>query len=169
MSERSFRQRKREPQSFQVTEKLYNIKTVSPCNTDILSAIESAESIIFGDPWSLRSLTDACADDTYSIIIAEANGKLAGYLISSHVADESELLRIAVLPEHRRRGIAKLLATHYTGKSCRHGITRFFLEVRRSNSAAQALYESLGYRHCGVRKAYYARPVEDAILMMRES
>ncbi len=74
---------------------------------------------------------------------------------------EFELLNIAVAPSHRGRGHARaLLAEMPAG--------RLFLEVRESNQAARALYESVGFRVTGKRKGYYAGPPEDGIVMESE-
>jgi ribosomal protein S18 acetylase RimI-like enzyme len=53
-------------------------------------------------------------------------------------------------------------------RAARAGARVALLEVRAGNVAARALYESLGFRACGVRREYYTAPVEDAVLMRRE-
>ena len=48
------------------------------------------------------------------------------------------------------------------------GIHRWMLDVRAGNDCAAALYRSFGFTEDGVRKNYYADPVEDAVLMSRQ-
>lgn len=150
-----------------MTEKLYNIKAVTETDTCELSAVAAAESLIFTDAWSAVSLASSAADPSYLLTVAVCDGAVAGYLIASFVADESELLRIAVLPTFRHRGAARALMAHYMNESDSRGVTRHFLEVRESNTAAVTLYESFGFNEYTRRRAYYRDPLENARLMMR--
>lgn len=77
------------------------------------------------------------------------------------VEAEAELLSIAVAPEYRRQGIAKLLLAQLPDLPV-------FLEVRVSNEGAIQLYESQGFRITGRRKGYYKLPPEDAFVMVRK-
>jgi ribosomal-protein-alanine N-acetyltransferase len=58
---------------------------------------------------------------------------------------------------------------HILDESSRSGATRAYQEVRRSNQAAQALYEHLGFTLAGVRRNYYTNPDEDALVLTRET
>lgn len=79
--------------------------------------------------------------------------------------DEGDILNIAVLPEFRRKGIARKLLRFILAEADRMGLERLILEVRESNLAARALYASLGFKVCGRCKNYYDKPREDALLM----
>ena len=80
---------------------------------------------------------------------------LAGFVLSRVVADEAEILTIAVAPEWRRRGIAtSLLGPHLHGLAAIQ-VSRLFLEVDTENTAARALYAHFGFELVGERKAYY--------------
>lgn len=94
--------------------------------------------------------------------IAESEGRISGYLVTREIAsDEVEILNLAVRPDRTRQGVASCLL-----KQLEVGPYRtVYLEVRESNFAARALYESLGYRQCGVRPQYYRNPDEDGIVM----
>jgi len=78
--------------------------------------------------------------------------------------DECELLYIAVVQAERGKGFAKMLMEHCHRELVALGAKSFFLEVRKSNSVAIALYEKLGYKKIAERKAYYADG-EDAMVM----
>jgi [ribosomal protein S18]-alanine N-acetyltransferase len=90
---------------------------------------------------------------------------VAGFIISRLVAGELHINNVAVRPEVRRLGVgAKLLAAVLSrGRS--QGARLVFLEVRAGNEAAQGLYRRCGFQVTGRRKAYYAQPAEDALLM----
>ena len=93
-------------------------------------------------------------------------GLVAAFLVGRRVAeDEFELLNMAVAVDQRRRGYGKALLldalARYQGM--------WFLEVRASNEAAQALYEVLGFHRSGRRRDYYRSPTEDAIEMSKLS
>ncbi len=93
---------------------------------------------------------------------------LMGYIIATDIADESELLRIAVAEKYRRSGIGKELMKAYTEDLKQH-CDKFFLEVRQSNQAAMSLYEKIGYKSISVRKDYYSNPKEDAVIYSMET
>jgi len=80
---------------------------------------------------------------------------------------EAELLRIAVVESHRRSGMAKHLMGACLADLVASGCTALRLEVRASNTPAQKLYETLGWRRMGTRKAYYSDG-EDALVYALE-
>lgn len=91
-----------------------------------------------------------------------------GFLLIWHVADEMHVHNVAVHPSHRRRGIARALMRQAEEYVREFGVARAFLEVRRSNVAARALYEAHGYRVTGERAHYYTDG-EDALEMAWEA
>ncbi len=88
----------------------------------------------------------------------------AGY---SAAADQADVIEVAVLLSCRRQGIARMLMEAILTDARLRGVQTIFLEVRVSNAPAIALYASLSFTRCGVRKNYYASPREDALLMCR--
>ena len=94
------------------------------------------------------------------------DGVLLGYGGISLVADEAEIITVAVAPASRRQGIARALMEHML-RLATGAKASVYLEVRTSNAPARALYRALGYAETGVRKNYYTSPREDAVLMMR--
>ena len=91
-------------------------------------------------------------------------GTLLGYLLFWHVVDELHLLNMAVAIAARRRGIGRALLNDLVGYARQQAAVRILLEVRSSNVAAIALYESQGFARFNVREGYYADG-EDAIEM----
>ncbi len=106
----------------------------------------------------------------YAVCLAatDADGALRGYAAGTVVADEGEVLNLAVAPAFRRRGVARLLLTALLDALHARGAQSLFLEVRASNAAALALYRAFGFRELGRRIAYYRAPREDAITMVKD-
>ena len=127
-----------------------------------ISAVAELEKRCFGDAWSEDSIrAEAEAGRLWLAMDGEC---LAGYIVFWQIADECEIANLAVAPEYRRKGIAgQLLARAY---AC--GAHRFFLEVRESNWIARALYDTHGFTPYARRRAYYKKPLEDAILLCKE-
>lgn len=101
------------------------------------------------------------------IWICWVGSKLTGYLILRSTAGEGEILNLAVAPDFRRRRVAITLLGHGFESLLQHGVRHVFLEVRRSNNAALALYRHLGFALAGVRRGYYRKPLEDAMVLRR--
>ena len=126
--------------------------------------ISKIESNSFIDPWSLQMISDTFMLDNFYGIVCEVGGKVVGYLAITYCLEEAEINIIAVDEEYRRKGISyNLLQTAI--KDLKHiKVEKLFLEVRRSNESAQALYEKCGFKYVGVRPNYY-NGKEDALLM----
>ena len=101
------------------------------------------------------------------VLIAESVDECVGFGVLSLAADEAEIESLAVSAGWRRRGIAKRICEDLLGWAGARGAKHVSLEVRVSNSAARALYESLGFREAAVRRGYYREPEEDALVMAR--
>jgi ribosomal-protein-alanine N-acetyltransferase len=99
--------------------------------------------------------------------IAEAEGEatpIAGFLVAHKIDTEWELENIVVSQASRRRGVGTLLVRELIEHARSAQGSRIFLEVRESNHGARALYCKAGFEEAGLRKGYYANPVENAIL-----
>lgn len=119
-------------------------------------------------PWSENQFRAAVAGKTETVLLAEKEQKICGFIVWQSVCGESELHLIATAPEYRRQGVAAALLTQWFQTASAHNITRLFLEVRAGNEAAQALYRKHGFAECGRRRDYYPLPDggrEDALLM----
>ena len=87
-----------------------------------------------------------------------------GFLAVRWIADEGHVQTVGVVPEARRRGVARALLDQAASEGRRRGVTAWLLEVRADNTSARALYENLGYAEVGRRPRYYACGT-DAVLM----
>ena len=119
-------------------------------------------------PWTRRHFETALQDDTHSrVLLARSRHAIVACCCIETVLDEVHIHNLAVHPDHRRQGLARLLLHVALALAHRHGATAAYLEVRESNRAARALYASLGFRATGRRRGYYAQPREDALLLRR--
>lgn len=141
--------------------RIAGVRRMSPSDvTDVLVILhESPEAAM----WSVESLIEAASPGT--AWIAEVDGSPVAFLIARAVADEFEILNLAVTPAHRRRGIALRLMNEAFQYARTAGARRAYLEVRASNAVAIALYSRLGFTECGRRPRYYQYPVEDAVVL----
>ena len=125
------------------------------------------ERLCFSTPWNETMLEEELFNPTASFIVAEgAEGEVLGYAGLHVVLDEGYIDNVAVRPSCRRQGIGDRLLDVF----CRFGqahLAFLTLEVRAGNTAAIALYKSLGFQTVGRRKNYYEHPREDAVLMTR--
>ena len=99
------------------------------------------------------------------LIRAHAGAPPAGFLLAWGVVDELHLLELASHPEQRRKGFARALLMALLEHARSQHTRLILLEVRRSNVAAIALYESFGFETTGVRRGYYSDTGEDALEM----
>ena len=104
------------------------------------------------------------------LLVAESEDSLAGFAALSVVLDEATILNIVVEDGARRGGLASSLLDEAEVVLSARGIQRMLLEFRRSNIAAQLLYEKHGFVVDGVRDGYYPLTDgqrEDAVLMSK--
>lgn len=141
------------------------IKKAMSCN---LQDIADMEKEMFSMPWSLSSITAVFENENNSIFVAVDNdtGKTVGYICLETVLDEGNLTLIAVKSEYRKKGIAGLLMDSLLLEAKERKLSYINLEVRASNIPAVSLYEKYGFERIGIRKNYYSKPSEDALLMM---
>ena len=134
-----------------------------------MDAIVSLEQATFSRPWSRQSLQyELDSPDSWFAAAVDENGSLWGFAIMHAVGDEGEIFNIAVAGEKRRQGIGSALMGSVMEKAALMGVEHIYLEVRRSNEGAQALYRKYGFCVGGIRKNYYDDPREDAVLMDAE-
>lgn len=142
----------------------YEIRPMSEEDTFAVSQIEQG---IFSLPWSRKSFADACANADNVYLVCEADGVIAGYCGMWTVLGEGNITNMAVSPDYRRCGIAEMLMQAMEKYGEDKKVTSYFLEVRQSNMPAISLYEKMGYKNIGIRKRFYEKPVEDAVIMSK--
>jgi ribosomal-protein-alanine N-acetyltransferase len=142
---------------------------VRPAREEDLDAIARLEEASFKDAWPVDML--ACElSHPRALLLVASRGEAdppAGYAAFRHAAGEAELLRLAVVPAERHRGIAQALVAEGLARLEREGVQVCFLEVRIDNEPAVDLYERLGFARIGRRRGYY-RDGTDALIFALE-
>jgi ribosomal-protein-alanine N-acetyltransferase len=122
---------------------------------DVMAVMDRAFGSRFGEAWTRSQLAGILPMAGVSLILArDASGHAIGFSLFRTVADESELLLIAVRPENHRRGIGRLLLDDFLGRARGEGIIRVHLEVRDGNPAV-SMYREAGFSPVGRRRNYY--------------
>ena len=97
--------------------------------------------------------------------MSEEDGKVIGYAGLLMIAGEGDVTNIAVFPGNRGHGTGSALTEALLSEGRKRGMGAFTLEVRVSNQPAIHIYKNLGFRSEGVRRGFYEKPKEDALIM----
>ena len=128
-----------------------------------LLVLEQAQ---FPEPWTRGMLLDEILNTkTRRYTVAVEDKVIVGYLGVMFVLDELHVNTIGTLPGHEGRGIASSLMDDAWRDAQERGIKRATLEVATSNTRAQKFYYRYGFKPVGVRKNYYERTSEDALVL----
>lgn len=139
--------------------------TIIPAGAEHLDAIAALEEQCFSSPWPRELFVRQMADGRHVLLCALLDGRVAGYAGFEYVLDEGYIGNVAVDAAFRRRGLGRGLIDAMVRKAGELGLAFLTLEVRAGNEPARALYTGRGFQTVGVRKNYYEKPTEDAILM----
>lgn len=113
--------------------------------------------------WS-REDYERAARGEFDAWVAASEDQLVGFVVARRMADEVEILNLAVERVHRRRGVASQLLDAALEFARARGAGSAFLEVRESNAGAMAFYRRSGFVPTARRPRYYSDPVEDAVV-----
>ena len=136
-------------------------------NESHVGSIAQLEKLCFSDPWSENSIATELNSRLSYWLVAVEDGEVVGYIGSQSVLGESDMMNVAVHPDHRRKGIAQSLVQTLSMDLKERNNVCLTLEVRASNESAIALYEKLGFQQVGLRKNYYRNPKEDARILRK--
>lgn len=131
-----------------------------------LSIIHTAS---FDDGWSPRDFETWLGREEAVAVLATREREAIAFGLALAAGDDAELLTIAVLPRHRRAGLAKDIFRALDAEAASRSLQRWILEVARNNLPALALYKSEGFVEIGVRTAYYRQKEgrADALVLSR--
>ncbi len=138
------------------------VRDATPFDIPALAALERE---CFSEPWSEAGFAEFLANELSRCYVAEVDGMVCGYIGMYLICGEAEITNLAVCASHRRLGIGGRLLDAVCATE---GAERILLDVRQSNTAARALYEKYGFQTDGIRRGFYAKPREDAVLMSRD-
>jgi ribosomal-protein-alanine N-acetyltransferase len=124
---------------------------------DVMRIMGQAFRPCFGEGWTRSQCAGILPMTGVALTIAEDEGIAVGFSLSRAVADEAELLLIAVDPDRQGHGAGNLLLRHFISTARSGGASRMHLEVRDGNPAV-ALYRGSGFLPAGRRRNYYKGP-----------
>lgn len=150
--------------------------TIKPLKYEYCEQVYEIAKAYLPEHWSLDGVRDVLKYDNniyYVAIDSDSENEnddsinIVGFGGIMTVADEAELLNIAVDETVRREGVASIIMDHLINDAKTRDCFRMLLEVRSQNDAARHLYKKLGFEELAVRKGYYSNPADDAVIMER--
>ena len=133
-----------------------------------VAQVAALEKLCFRDPWSENSVASELNNPLSLWLVAVDGERVAGYVGSQTVMEESDMMNVAVHPDYRKQGIATALIVGLVEELRKRGSRCLTLEVRASNETAISVYRKLEFREVGLRRNYYRNPREDALILRKE-
>lgn len=122
---------------------------------EVMSVMDGSFDPNFGEAWTLSQCAGLLPLPGVWLTLARQNETVSGFALARLVADEAELLLLAVKPADQRQGIGRILLQHFEDEAAARGAARLHLEVREGNHAL-SLYEQAGFGLVGRRRDYYS-------------
>lgn len=141
--------------------------TIEKMSREHIPELAEIEQLCFAVPWSEKQLLEELENPLGSYFVAVEEGRVLGYIGSQTVIDETCVMNVAVRPDCRGKRLGSLLMEALVQDCLEKGSRLLTLEVRVSNEPALALYRAFGFQQVGLRKGYYEKPREDAIIMTK--
>ncbi|HEY5618143.1 MAG TPA: ribosomal protein S18-alanine N-acetyltransferase [Vicinamibacterales bacterium] len=137
---------------------------------DDLDGVLEVENESFTNPWTRDMYTWELQNRSmcHILLLRTEDCRVAGFCAFWLVFDEIHINNIALRPSFRAQGMGSALLGQVLAAGRELGARRATLEVRASNEAARRLYERMGFYVAGVRRNYYTKPVEDALILWRD-
>ncbi len=129
-------------------------------------AVGEIERRNFSVPWTVDDFEGSIVQDNYRLYVCVSDDdEIIGYSSFYFVVDEAEIVNIFVREDYRKSGIGKALIEKMIEEARNQNVKNMFLEVRKSNEPAKGLYKKCGFSDVSIRKGFYEKPTEDAIVM----
>lgn len=122
---------------------------------DVMAVMDDSFDPRFGEAWTMAQCAGLLPMPGVWLTLARTDEEVLGFALSRLVADEAELLLLAVKTAGQRRGIGRILLEHFEDAAVARGAARLHLEVREGNHAL-SLYEQAGFGLVGRRRDYYS-------------
>ncbi len=138
-----------------------------PLQTADLARIVEIENLAYSFPWKLSLFKD-CLRVGYTAEVLVLKKQIMAYGFMSIAADEAQILNLCVHPKWQGCGYGRQMLEHLLDIANLKGVQSVFLEVRASNQAAIHLYDKIGFKQIGIRRAYYRNgdhEREDALVL----
>lgn len=140
---------------------------IRPMERKDVERISQLEEETFSMPWSRDAFLDMIEKEDARYYVAETDGIVTGGCGVLLIAGEGNITNVVVDRAYRNQGIGTKMLQYLIEDGYRNGLTAFTLEVRVSNEGAIHLYEKLGFSSEGIRKDFYEKPTEDAMIMWK--
>ncbi len=141
---------------------------IRPLIKEDIPSVARLEAVCFSMPFTEKALNELFLNTSWHFFVATENDTVVGYISFYCILDETEIVNVCVMPELRGKGIGRALTKCAIDFNREANGSKVMLEVRKSNTPAIKIYESLGFIPVGVSKNHYKLPTEDAILMNLE-
>jgi ribosomal-protein-alanine N-acetyltransferase len=139
--------------------------TYQALSEDHVKLLMPIEQDAYPEPWTERMFRDEIRNARSHFFVALLDGEVMGYGGFWLVLDEAHITSVTIDHESRSLGYGRTLFEHLINSAREAGASVATLEVRESNTPARNLYTSMGFRQVGIRKGYYPKSGEDAIVM----
>ena len=140
--------------------------SVRPCQEEDLALIEEILRVCpEAAGWSVAALRAMLREHAPYFLVAAQRTEIVGFICGRKMADEGEILNLAVRPALRRLGSGRRLVEAFLQIGADQGVVKVHLEVRASNQRAIRFYRAMGFQEDGKRVGYYQAPTEAAVLM----
>tara|TARA_B100000902_G_scaffold33506_1_gene40187 strand:+ start:312 stop:758 length:447 start_codon:yes stop_codon:yes gene_type:complete len=144
------------------------VKNIEEIVLEDADEIYEIENKSFKYSWSISQInSELIREKNYNICIKE-NNKLLAYAFCRIEVDFLEIMKIATTELLRRKGLANLIISKLNDFCIRREINKIFLDVNSNNFAAINFYRKNGFKTDSIRKKYYQKSNEDAILMSKK-
>lgn len=148
-------------------ERKITLRNATPDDVEAILAVEQDSPEAAG--WEAADYVSALADQQTLCLVAEDRvwERVTGFLLGRMVADELEILNLAVRRDYRRQGIGRRLLGETLARAQFESARKCWLEVRAANQAARDFYRALGFSEGSRRRRYYRNPEDDAVVCVR--
>ena len=139
--------------------------TIEPMARRDIDTVRAIDELVYGNPWSAATWRSELGAADRFHLIARSGPEIVGHSGLLFVLDEVHVTTVAVHPDQQGLGLGTRLTLALLDEARRHGSVAATLEVRATQRRTQRVYSRLGFVPVGTRKAYYSKPVDDAIVM----
>lgn len=140
---------------------------IKPLTEEYVDAVCELEKEAFSMPWHKESFMEMIFNKDAKYLVAICDGKVVGSCGMRNIVGEGDISNVVTDQAFRRQGVGRKMLEELLKEGIEMGIEAFTLEVRKSNEAAIRLYEQLGFVTEGIRKNFYEKPREDALIMWK--
>jgi [ribosomal protein S18]-alanine N-acetyltransferase len=137
---------------------------IRPATSADHTTIVAVDSAAFRPPWQISAgVARRAMAQASCLTVAEMDGQIVGYQLTTPTPTGAHLARLAVRPEWQGHGVGAALVAEMIGQCCRQGIQQLSVNTQDTNAASLAVYQRLGYRLNGVSYPVYQLPLKDHV------